>query len=80
MRNNRRSSFGSDVVCGTLSSRASASLATFYFFQVAVKRVGGGQRTLAGLTGPLPAAVRADQGCEFVSRDLGLWGYQRGSR
>jgi putative transposase len=25
-----------------------------------------------------PAAIRADQGSEFVSRDLDLWAYQRG--
>jgi putative transposase len=26
----------------------------------------------------LPAAIRIDQGSEFVSRDLDLWAYQRG--
>ena len=26
----------------------------------------------------LPAAIRVDQGSEFVSRDLDLWAYQRG--
>jgi putative transposase len=25
-----------------------------------------------------PAAIRVDQGTEFVSRDLDLWAYQRG--
>jgi putative transposase len=25
-----------------------------------------------------PAAIRVDQGSEFVSRDLDLWAYQRG--
>ena len=26
----------------------------------------------------MPAAIRVDQGTEFVSRDLDLWAYQRG--
>jgi putative transposase len=55
-------------------SRFSPALKPRFTFRGSRRRGGAGKDKEIGF----PAAIRVDQGTEFVSRDLDLWAYQRG--